>query len=110
MSRFVRRKWGWYLTLLDRKHFKVKLLRFYKGKSCSLQYHKNRTELWLCLSGFGHLNEEKYGKLQVINMHNGSYADPIQPLKKHSFHAHKSTYIIEIQYGEKCVEEDIVRV
>ncbi len=108
--RFAKRKWGWYFVLLNRKHFKVKLLWFRKGKSCSLQYHRYRNELWLCLHGFGFLNEEKYGELQAIAMVDGSYADPIGQLKKHSFNAIKSTYILEIQYGEKCIEEDIVRV
>lgn len=89
-GRFVRRKWGWYLTLLDRKHFKVKLLRFKRGGNLSLQYHNHRKELWLFLG-------------------NGEYSEiPEQTL--HTHYALKPTYVLEIQYGEKCEEADIVRI
>ncbi len=49
----MRKRWGWYKTLLERKHFKVKLLYFEKSKSCSMQRHKFRNELWLFIFGDG---------------------------------------------------------
>lgn len=59
MKRFVFRKWGWYLILLNHKKFKVKLLRFKKNGRLSLQYHNKRNELWLYLNGLdsGHFRE-----------------------------------------------------
>lgn len=105
MRRFSRRKWGWYLTLIDRKHFKVKLLRFHSGKNCSYQYHSSRNELWLFLTGLGNFFHE--GKR--------SWGEPgefkiVQAGEKHKYFAIFSTFVLEIQYGDKCDESDIVRV
>lgn len=103
--RFAKRKWGWYLTLLDRKHFKVKLLRFYLGQACSRQYHDLRSELWLFLSGSGTFNSEKLGH----NVGRGDFAE-VKEGALHNYYAYTPTLVLEIQYGEKCDEEDIVRV
>lgn len=93
LNRFVRRKWGWYLTILDRAFFKVKILRFSKNRKLSNQYHHLRNELWLFLSG----------------IHAGQWMQ-IPRGELHTYFAKRPTYVLEIQYGEKCVEEDIVRV
>lgn len=100
-GRFVYRTWGWYLVLINRKHFKVKILCFDKDSSCSKQYHNYRNELWLFLKGCGHLNRKpiEAGEWAVIEAQN-----------THQYVAQKKTYVIEIQYGEKCTEEDIVRI
>lgn len=109
-GRLVKRKWGWYLTILDRKHFKVKLLRFKEGRSLSEQYHKLRGEVWLFLSGSGEFwrghKDDDYG---FWNAKQGdAYWVPIGAL--HKYICKSSSLILEIQYGEKCLEEDIVRV
>ena len=89
----VKRKWGHYLTILDRARFKVKILRFKTGGKLSKQYHRKRNELWLFLSG----------------VHTGTYRYfPAGTL--HTYRALKITYVLEIQYGEYCKESDIVRV
>lgn len=92
-GRFRRRSWGWWFVLLDRKHFKVKLLRFSAGKQLSVQYHNFRSELWLFLTG---RERGEYWNVPKGNIH--TYQSP------------SAVYILEIQYGEKCVEEDIVRL
>jgi mannose-6-phosphate isomerase-like protein (cupin superfamily) len=92
-GRLVKRKWGWYLTLLDYKTFKVKLLRFRSGGALSMQYHRLRNELWLFLSG----------------THKGC-AWHINKGEVHTYYATRATYVLEIQYGEACIEEDIVRI
>lgn len=115
-GRLVKRKWGWYLVLLNRKHFKVKLLRFWKGKSCSMQYHNYRNELWLFLSGKGLMSywenpnsNKKRAFVWDFNMTNGAFHHvPIAQI--HQYEADMLTYVLEIQYGKKCLEEDIVRV
>lgn len=89
-KRLVFRTWGWYLTLLDRKHFKVKLLRFRAASRMSRQYHNLRNELWLFLN-------------------TGEFRE-IPARKLHTYRPRKTTYVLEIQYGEKCDEEDIVRI
>ncbi len=91
--RYVKRKWGYYITLLDRKHFKMKLLRFKKGGSLSIQKHYLRNELWVFLTGD---HEGNYYHIPV-----GEY---------HTYHAQKKTWVLEVQYGDYCLEHDIVRV
>lgn len=105
MIKFVRRSWGYYITLLDRKHFKVKILRFRAGKSCSLQYHKHRYELWLFLSGLGGF--KRGTELQKIGA--GDYKS-VGRRVEHKYIAENATTVLEIQYGALCDESDIVRV
>ena len=104
MARFVRRKWGWYFVLLNFQQFKVKLLRFYQGKRLSLQYHNLRNELWLWLSGVGFFNRN--GDVQVMG--SGKYA-LVESGVEHTYMCSLPSWIIEVQFGEKCDETDIVR-
>jgi hypothetical protein len=90
--RLVKRQWGYYLTILDRARFKVKLLRFKSGGKLSKQYHRKRNELWLFLNG----------------KHSGTWRYfPAGAL--HTYHALKPVYVLEIQYGLECREDDIIR-
>jgi len=102
--KFSKRKWGWYLTLIEREHFKVKILRFHQSKACSFQSHKQRAELWLFLTGEGEFTKD----LAKMNYKRGDYATVGRHIM-HKFHATKSTYVLEIQYGTKCEEKDITR-
>lgn len=101
---FRRRKWGFYITLLDRLKFKVKLLRFKRGGECSYQWHKSRNELWLCLSGMGRF--VKNGKISLLTK--GDW-QVVQINDRHRYKAEKATWILELQYGDYCIESDIVR-
>lgn len=114
MIKFVRRSWGYYITLLDRKHFKVKLLRFKKGGECSLQYHHLRDELWLFLKGNGQFTlipdsrrpDDPNGVFEAY----GDSVIKVGKLAVHKYLAIIPSLVLEIQYGEKCDEEDIVRI
>lgn len=105
MPRIVRRSWGYYITLLDRKHFKVKILRFRAGHSCSLQYHKYRYELWLFLKGSGAFRRGK--EREAVG--EGDYKS-VGRWVEHKYFADKPTTVLEIQYGSICDEQDIVRI
>lgn len=93
MRRLVFRKWGWYLVILNGRYFKVKLLRFNGKRPLSMQFHNLRNELWLFLRG------QNKGTWRVIHRN-----------KLHTFAPYKPTYVLEIQYGDKCSEDDIVRI
>lgn len=98
---FARRPWGWWLVLLSRKHFKVKLLRFKRGGAISLQRHEHRNELWLFLSGGGKMaysTAPRPGDYKMIR--HGHW---------HQYTATKPTLVLEIQYGSQCNEMDIER-
>jgi mannose-6-phosphate isomerase-like protein (cupin superfamily) len=107
-NRLVKRKWGWYLTLLDRKHFKVKLLRFNNDSWMKPQYHNYRSELWLVLSGSGAMGTK--GKPDELMTANDYFHVDLQ--SEHSFATgyNQKALILEIQYGDKCEESDIVRL
>lgn len=98
---FVKRNWGFYIVLLDYRHFKIKLLRFKKGAKLSHQFHNYRSELWLFLKGVGKFNNDIVAA--------GDYILTL-PKDKHIYYSSGITWAIEVQFGEKCVEEDITRL
>jgi mannose-6-phosphate isomerase-like protein (cupin superfamily) len=102
---FVKRKWGFYWTVFDQKNFKVKFLWFKKNHRCSYQYHNQRNELWLFLKGEGNFCKDEV----FFRVDKGQFVKVMKQVK-HQFEAIKRTLVLEIQYGEKCDEGDIVRV
>ncbi len=106
------RQWGYYRILHEVTGCKVKELTVDPGKSLSMQRHEFRSEYWLVT----------HGACVVNSMMAGGYALPPTMLKEHleykipvgEWHQLTNPYdvpckIVEIQYGEKCVEEDIER-
>ena len=100
---FRRRKWGWYLTLIKRHGFKVKLLWFKDGGEISLQRHKHRAELWLFVFGLGRMTVED----SRIFVGRG-FVQSVPKMAWHHYEALRRTLVIEVQIG-KCDEEDIER-
>jgi len=106
------RPWGYYRVLHDVPGMKVKELTVDPGKSLSMQRHRLRSEYWIVQDGTAVVNSQ---------MPNG-YALPPKTLYKYDEHHvpmlewHQLTNplpvplrIVEIQYGEQCIEEDIER-
>lgn len=102
--RLVRRNWGYYLTLLDFGKFKVKILCFKRFQPCSYQLHNYRNELWLFLSGGGEFLLDG----ELSNVYKGDFK-MVSTRRKHKFTPCKKTLVLEIQFGEKCIENDIFR-
>ena len=106
------RQWGYYRVLHEVPGMKVKELTVNPGKSLSMQRHKLRAEYWIVSEG-----------IAVVNSHmSGGYQLPAKTLKKHEdynvpvadWHQLTNPFdvpvkIVEIQYGEQCIEEDIER-
>ncbi len=106
------RPWGYYRVLHEVPGMKVKELTVNPGQSLSMQRHKYRSEFWIVSDGQAsveramssgyHLpgvNLEKHDSLDILVDEWHQLRNPYQqPLK-----------IVEIQYGEQCVEEDIER-
>jgi len=106
------RQWGYYRVLHDVVGCKVKELTVNPGKSLSMQRHQLRSEYWLVT----------HGECVVNSMMPNGYALPAKHLVKHQefkipvteWHQLTNPFevpckIVEIQYGEQCVEEDIER-
>jgi cytidyltransferase-like protein len=106
------RLWGYYRVLHEIPGCKVKELTIEPGKGISLQRHSYRHEFW-------HVAE---GACTVEQCMPSGYALPRKDLVKYQqvsipvgdWHRVHNPYnvpckIVEIQYGEQCVEEDIER-
>lgn len=108
------RKWGYYRVIheYDNK-VKVKELTVDPGKTLSMQRHKDRAEHWFVAKGTAtvytidsqttdyelHGRYEEHQSLHIDNMQWHMLANETD----------KPLQVVEIQYGENCVEEDIER-
>ncbi len=101
------RDWGYYRVLHHNgSTVKLKELTVDPGKSLSMQRHTKRAELWFVSEGMALLktsdNAIVYRQFDTVHIPSNSWHQLInatdEPLK-----------IIEIQYGEDCIEEDIER-
>jgi cytidyltransferase-like protein len=108
----IERQWGYYRVLHETPGMKVKELTVDTEKSLSMQRHSKRAEYWIVSEG----------RAVVNSMMDGGYALPPVVLDKHQEYKvpcngwHQLTNpfdvpvkVVEIQYGEQCVEEDIER-
>jgi len=106
------RPWGYYRVLHETAGMKVKELTVNPGQKLSMQRHTHRAEYWIV----------SQGRAVVNSMMTGGYSLPSTELAKHEeykvpvneWHQLTNPYdapvkIVEIQYGEQCVEEDIER-
>ena len=101
------RPWGYYRVLHSvGDGVKVKELTVNPGASLSMQRHEHRAELWFVAEGEATLNWEFGG--EKIKLH---HQETINVGEWHQLRnpTDKPLRVIEIQYGNKCVEEDIER-
>jgi cytidyltransferase-like protein len=101
------RPWGYYRVLHTvGNNVKVKELTVDPGKTLSMQRHKYRSELWFVAEGLAGNNWDYGGK--KIKLYK---TETINPNEWHQLHnpTDNPLKVIEIQYGEACVEEDIER-
>jgi cytidyltransferase-like protein len=107
------RAWGYYRVLHEVPGIKVKELTLNPGQSISMQYHDHRSEFWIVSEGQGSVYTMKLAQDPVfvdeLRRHEHFWVDPGQwhQLRNTSDQALK---IVEIQYGDRCNEEDIVRL
>ena len=100
------RQWGYYRVLHEAPNMKVKELTVDPGKSLSMQRHFKRSEYWVVQEGSCTVHRE----FSSINLRtHGTINIPVN-----TWHQLTNPYdlpcrIVEIQYGEDCVEEDIER-
>jgi len=107
------RDWG-YWRVLDHKPekgYKVKELVIYPGKSLSDQKHFKRSEEWNVLEGTVKMDTEWNGIQSSILLEQRSRTFEIgkEVWHKASNPGTENTHILEVQWGEQCVEHDIER-
>ena len=107
------RPWGYYRVLHEANNVKVKELTVDPGKKLSMQRHKDRAEYWMVSEGDGTLirmNEENYNRIKIgLFKHKGITIKPGDWHQLCNF-SKRPLRVIEIQYGMRCVEEDIERL
>ena len=98
------RDWGRWDVLKNYEQFgvKVKELVIKPGQSTSLQRHKHRNELMLVADG------------ELTNMNYKTNKHDYCLISKEQWHklenkGDKDLHIVEIQFGDSCIEEDIER-
>jgi len=107
------RPWGWY-RVLDHQpgEYKVKELVIEPGKSLSDQRHYHRSENWYVLKGCVNIDMESDGGIKNgIRLEANSNAINIGAKTWHrAFNdTDENVHILEVQYGTKCIEDDIER-
>ena len=98
------KRWGWHLPVLKGKHWKIKLLYFKPDGAISYQRHSHRSELWLFVFGGGSMKLD--GAFCHICAGDVFHVDRQE---WHQYKAEKRTFVVEIQYGDQCIESDIER-
>lgn len=105
------RCWGYYRVLHEVDGCKVKELTVEPKQSLSMQKHKHRTEYWVVTEGKcklrqfdeeDNLYEVTYKKHDTITIAPNQWHQLMNPFNK-------PCRVVEVQYGKKCVEEDIER-
>jgi cytidyltransferase-like protein len=106
------RSWGYYRVLHEVDGTKVKELTVNPGQSLSLQRHKFRNEYWHITSGACAVEQLMPGgyKLPIIELTTHSHlVVPINDWHRIYNPYNEPCKIVEIQYGEVCIESDIER-
>ena len=98
------RNWGYYRVIHQiGKEVKVKELVIEPGQALSNQYHNKRNELWYVMKGEVVINgvvQKEHGPAIVIPKEYWHLAKNVSD---------KPCHVLECQYGEECIEDDIVR-
>ena len=105
--------WGNFYNLFSEKNLKVKELIINPKKGMSFQKHKYRNEIWFVSEGACIVNHSKTNESEKKEYELNR--EDIFFVKKNEWHQLVNPYdeickIIEIQYGEKVIEEDIERL
>ena len=107
------RNWGYYRVLHEvhgplEPTMVVKELTVDPGKSLSMQYHNYRNEYWIVSEGIATLKRNDSNDVVIMHKHENT------TINKKEWHqlSNETTdplRVVEIQYGDICIEEDIIR-
>ena len=106
------RIWGAFYNLFESEHVKVKELIVEPGKGMSFQKHFKRSEIWLvskgsCVVNYSKSNPDNRKDVQLNKFDH--YLVPLGDWHQITNPFNETCHLIEIQYGEACIEDDIER-
>lgn len=100
------RPWGYYRVLHEVAGTKVKELTVEPGQSLSMQRHADRSEYWIVTEG--ECKVEKEFSAMFLRRHETVHI-PVGEWHQLSNPFTEPCRLVEVQYGVRCVEEDIER-
>ena len=107
------RTWGYYRVIHEyENHTKVKELAVPPGQKLSMQRHRERSEHWFVAEGTATvytINTSTDPELHGIFKQHQSLHIPVGMWHQLANEGSEPLKLVEIQYGTKCVEEDIER-
>ena len=106
------RQWGYYRVLHEVSGMKVKELTVEPKKQLSMQRHNLRAEYWIVSEGQAIVNrtmDTGYILPPVILQTHDEYCVPVTEWHQLTNPYDVPVKVVEIQYGENCIEEDIER-
>ena len=106
------RPWGYYRVLHEVPGMKVKELTVNPGQSLSMQKHRHRAEYWIVSSGQAVVNSMMpggYSLPSTLLLTHEQFKVPVGEWHQLTNPHSEPVKIVEIQYGEQCVEGDIER-
>jgi cytidyltransferase-like protein len=109
---YEERLWGSFYNLFEEDQVKVKELIVDPGKGMSFQKHYKRSEIWMVSKGSCIVNYSKddpYNKQNIKLNKFDHYLVPLGEWHQITNPFEETCHLIEIQYGEECVEDDIER-
>lgn len=107
-----KRLWGEFYNLFEEEQVKVKELIVDPGKGMSFQKHFKRSEIWMVSKGSCVVNyseDNPNNKKNIILNKFDHYLVPLGQWHQITNPYDSPCHLIEIQYGEACVEDDIER-
>lgn len=111
----VTKPWGSYRVIYEvGSQIKVKELTVNPGKSLSMQRHFKRAEEWFVAEGCATVwTSNDYDQVSILRGRYYKFDKLTIPIRQWHRLENQSTTnalkIIEIQYGEECIEDDIER-
>lgn len=102
----VYRPWGYYTVLNQGEGYLTKMISVSRKGQLSLQSHNYRSEHWVVLSGVARVTLDD----KVFMLKAGSSIDiPVKAIHSLANPYDSELKIIEVQKGDKLIEEDIIR-
>tara|TARA_B100000780_G_scaffold264088_1_gene218458 strand:+ start:8861 stop:9634 length:774 start_codon:yes stop_codon:yes gene_type:complete len=106
------RLWGSFYNLFEGEQVKVKELIVEPGKGMSFQRHFKRNEIWMvskgsCIVNYSKKNPDNKKNIQLNKFDH--YLVPLGEWHQITNPFAETCHLIEIQYGDECVEDDIER-
>ena len=98
--------WGWYVDLYRESNYKIKKIHVNPKSNLSLQSHKFRSEFWIVIEGD---TDVQIGDDIHTLQKNQSIYIPKNVQHRIQNKSEIPVEIIEIQYGTKIDEDDIIR-